>query len=715
MAAFLLVAVLAAATGFEWPGALDADARDLTAGDDAQRLGAIERLAVRDVARVKHLLIPALTDRDPGVRLTAARVLARAGVPEAIEAATQWITARAARDRPLGLQVLRDAAAFPPAARRSTERALGDGEVSIRIQALDVLAHHELGPSFSAVAAAVDDDNREVRLRAVRILGDARDARAAVPLLARLGDTDRQVRVDALRALGEIGDPHVAAALLRQLSEATDDVRVAAIDALARLKIAAAVPALAQLGRRRPGDDLAHHAQLALGEIGGPEAVEALIAIARDPPTSDELKEGLRRAAGGAAPALIRELTLGTPTSASLAAWALGEAGDRRATPALAAAVERPGAVATPALAALASLADPEAVPALVRAAASPSAEIRRLALDALVATEDDRALVLVPRGIADPDAGVRLRAIRLAAALGGRDAGREVARRLADAEADVRREAALALPRLAAPAPEILDAILVALGPKSPSLGDGEMAALGDALEQTVGPGDGPRLERALLAAVGPPRAPLARGLAAAYADHPLTNAAVVDRLLAFVDEGGPAALAAAEALAAARVPGDRAAPLVRAFGDAEPAVQARLCQALAGSPAGATRLARLLDDDAAPDQVRAAAAWAAGAAPEAREALRRAAADPVAAVASNARAALAAAGRRAAHPGSWAGVRLVGPDGVPWPSRWLVIAGADGTEIWTMTDATGRARATALPPGPLALRVADPALTAR
>jgi cellulose synthase operon protein C len=289
-AIWALQLVLVLGTGFEWPGALDADARDLANGDEGQRLRAVERLAMRDLARTQKLLVSALADRDPGVRLTAARLLARAGVPEALEAATQWITASGARDRPLGLQVLRDASILPPAARRAAERALGDAEPAIRVQALEALDRHELGPSFGAVAAAVDDDNREVRLRAVRLLGDAREARASVPLLARLADSDRQVRVEALRALGAIGDARVAPALMRLLSEATDDVRIAAIDALARLKAAEAVPALARLARRRPSDDLARHAQLALGQVATPEGIDALVAIARDPPVTDELK-----------------------------------------------------------------------------------------------------------------------------------------------------------------------------------------------------------------------------------------------------------------------------------------------------------------------------------------------------------------------------------------------------------------------------------------
>jgi hypothetical protein len=194
-----------------------------------------------------------------------------------------------------------------------------------------------------------------------------------------------------------------------------------------------------------------------------------------------------------------------------------------------------------------------------------------------------------------------------------------------------------------------------------------------------------------------------------------PLSDPAVIDRLISLVDEGGDVALAAADALGTARLPPDRAAPLLRAFADAEPAVEARLCPALATNAAGVARLVKLLDDAAAPDQVRAAAAWAAGSAADARPALRRAATDPVPAVAANARAALASGGGPAGRAPSWTGVRLMAPDGTPWPSRWLAVAAADGTEVWTMTDGSGRARLSALPAAPLELRLVEGPLAVR
>ena len=81
MAALAMLALqlaLVAGSGFEWPGALDADARELATGDEGQRLRAVERLAMRHAPRARKLLVSALADLDPAVRLTAARLLARA-------------------------------------------------------------------------------------------------------------------------------------------------------------------------------------------------------------------------------------------------------------------------------------------------------------------------------------------------------------------------------------------------------------------------------------------------------------------------------------------------------------------------------------------------------------------------------------------------------------------------------------------------------------
>src|SRR6187551_69097 len=231
----LVIVVLEPAKGsrppgdFSWPRALEVDAQAITKLPSAQRLRALEALAAGAGAEALPLLTPLLTDSNPLVRQFAARRLARAGHPAALDAATRWIVTPTVplADRGLGLDVLREAPTLTVAARQAVETALRDSDGAIRVAALETLDRHDIGPSLAPVIAAIDDDNREVRVRAVRLVGLAGDPRAVLPLLGRLEDGDRQVRLEAIRALGN--HPRAAPALLRLAGEGTDDARGAAV------------------------------------------------------------------------------------------------------------------------------------------------------------------------------------------------------------------------------------------------------------------------------------------------------------------------------------------------------------------------------------------------------------------------------------------------------------------------------------------------------
>ena len=286
-------------------------------------------------------------------------------------------------------------------------------------------------------------------------------------------------------------------------------------------------------------------------------------------------------------------------------------------------------------------------MPALVRAAESPTVELRRRALDALLALRDPRGVAVVERGLGDPDSQVRTLAARLAAVLVMRAAVPALGARLADVEPAVRLTAAAALTTLGGPsttAVTVAKDILAGLNrPDAPVRDDDEWWAIGGALARLVTTTEAPLLETAAKTATGPRRIAVARALAAVHERTPIADGTVTARLLEAVREKGAVARAAADALANARLRDDGALRI--AFNAAAPELRARLCAAVAATPRGGAWLAALIAARDEPVSVRAAAAWAARGLADAQDALRAAAAgaagDPIAA---NARAALAA-----------------------------------------------------------------------
>ena len=105
-----------------------------------------------------------------------------------------------------------------------------------------------------------------------------------------------------MEGLALLGDARAAPALKRQLGDLADDVRVAAALALGKLRVADAVPAIAELTRRPPFEEISRQAALALGDIATPDAIAVLIEHLREPPVADEVAAGLLRAGsrGGA-------------------------------------------------------------------------------------------------------------------------------------------------------------------------------------------------------------------------------------------------------------------------------------------------------------------------------------------------------------------------------------------------------------------------------
>ncbi len=690
----IVPAAMLAAMG--WPGGSDLEAQDLRSGDRSIRQAAAERLARQDGAESTRQLQLLLDDLDAGVRVTAARALARRHDPAAVTAAARWVLGGPSPERAAGLEVLRTARELTPAARTAVERTLADPDSAVKLMALEVLGSKEAGPSLPAIAGALEDSAAPVRLAAVRLLADSGDRRAALPLLGRIADADRGIRREAIAGLGALADHQVLPALLRLLDAPADDIRRAAIDALAALASPAAVPGLVTQARRRPIDQVARHAQWALGEIATPEAIAALVSLLRQPPVTDETREALVHAGGKALPALVAELAA-DGGAVAVAASLLGRLGERKAVAPLMAVLARRDQALRPAIRALGALRAPEAAEILVPLAADPATEIRRLTLDALLAIGDARTAIVLDRALEDPDAGVRLRATALTGRLGARDQIARVATLLADRDRRVQEESIATLGILG---DEAACRALVTAAPRLVGL----EPALGAALEQAARPSCVPTLGAALATVNGALAVAVTRGLAAALEQEGAgaPDGKVIDHLAARLGENSPAAEHAADALAA--LGGSRhAADVALAAVRASPSVRARLCPALGGTDAGRQRLRSLVVDPREEDEVRAAAAWALAGTqhqdPMVRTALERASADTHPGIAENAAAALAVSPPREKK---WTTLRLIRPDGHVLERVWVRFT--DGKiGVWARSGDAGMLRLAQLPAGRL------------
>ncbi len=161
--------------------------------------------------------------------------------------------------------------------------------VSIRaaaVASLNALRDERAAP---ALRAALNDENSAIRLQAIAALSSIKDAKSVAKLSEMVEnrlETDA-IRAAAVTAIGNIGDKSSETLLIRALDNRIGNIRNNAILALGKLESTTAVPLLISIleDRRIPLDAstavLANasprmKAAIALGQIGGEEAVTAL-------------------------------------------------------------------------------------------------------------------------------------------------------------------------------------------------------------------------------------------------------------------------------------------------------------------------------------------------------------------------------------------------------------------------------------------------------
>jgi HEAT repeat protein len=172
-----------------------------------------------------------------------------------------------------------------PTGRRTVDliSALGNRDPDVRNRAAEALGDQRDPLAVPALAAALHDTDPGVRWKAAEALGRTGEVATGV-LSEALHDTDPDVRWKAAVALGESGSEAAIAPLVHALSDPDTFVRSRVARALSRYRDAALQPALTAMTAEDPL--LRAGAAVALGEIGGENAIHALIHAFGDPDPS---------------------------------------------------------------------------------------------------------------------------------------------------------------------------------------------------------------------------------------------------------------------------------------------------------------------------------------------------------------------------------------------------------------------------------------------
>lgn len=242
------------------------------------RLSAVETLGKLQDPRAVEALIEALRqDPDPKVRAMAAWALGEIEDPRAVPALTTAL--RTDDDQGVRVQAaealgnIEDVSAID-----ALGKAVRDPAVEVRRAAIDALGNMDDPRIVPLVLPSLRDDDVEVRRSAADALGNNESPQAVEPLIAATRDPDLEVRVSAIDALGNQGDPRAQAALLEALGDQRAEVRVSAIHALGNLDLASAPREI--LDAVRDADrEVRYGAVNALGNYEDPAAVPVLLEV----------------------------------------------------------------------------------------------------------------------------------------------------------------------------------------------------------------------------------------------------------------------------------------------------------------------------------------------------------------------------------------------------------------------------------------------------
>lgn len=281
LAALSLAPERAAAEPPRWPtwptevpqisSALVRDVQGKEVAGERRRVAAIQALDGYATGAILTPLLYALEDSSPQVRREALRMCFEREVVACIPgAANQWS---------------------------------GEGEPTVRVSALRVLALDPDSTRVALIIEALRDPSEVIRAQAADVLGSAPMAptvrrRARAALLAKLADVSVTVRRQAVLSLGLLGPGEGTLSIARLLDDPEPTVRAAAAEALGYQRDATAVPTLRR-AIESPNEATVSRAIIdALAVMPGPSVEADLLRLLDDPPAGideEQIAESIGR------------------------------------------------------------------------------------------------------------------------------------------------------------------------------------------------------------------------------------------------------------------------------------------------------------------------------------------------------------------------------------------------------------------------------------
>ncbi|MEM9503514.1 MAG: HEAT repeat domain-containing protein, partial [Cyanobacteria bacterium P01_E01_bin.43] len=339
--------------GFAGEKALPAIIALLKSPNQAERKFVASTLGRMDAEEALPQLL-AMLDSDPSVRNDAAQAIGQIGGTEIAQDLISRLESPNVEVRTSAVTALAWIGADAKDAVPALIKTLKSPNIDEREAAANALGSigTEAKAAISELVSLLDSESANVSGAAALAIGRIGGIEAVPDLIARLNSEDFYVRIQAATALGEIGAEAKAAVLplIELLQSPSGDDRKAAVTALGNIGVdaKAAVPELVLL--LDTNSYVRDNAAIAIGQIGGTEAVLDLISLLKAPDV--EIRMAAAKALGGlgadareATPELVALLASEKePESRSEVIRVISQVGGTEAVPALIELLKSPNA-----------------------------------------------------------------------------------------------------------------------------------------------------------------------------------------------------------------------------------------------------------------------------------------------------------------------------------------------------------------------------------